>query len=150
VATRTAFGDALAAAGGTHPDLVVLDGEVADSTRAEAFAKQHPDRFFEFYIAEQQMLAAALGMQARGRVPVAATCAAFFTRAYDSVRMGAISRANLKLAGSHAGVSTGEDGSSQMGLEDLAMFRAVHGSVVLYPCDANQTTALVNEMISEP
>ncbi len=149
VATRTAFGDALAAAGDTHPDLVVLDGEVADSTRTEAFAKQHPDRFFEFYIAEQQMLAAALGMQARGLVPVAATFAAFFTRAYDFVRMGAISRANLKLAGSHAGVSIGEDGPSQMGLEDLAMFRAVHGSVVLYPCDANQTAALVNEMVAE-
>jgi transketolase len=149
VATRTAFGDALAAAGGTHPDLVVLDGEVADSTRTEAFAKQHPDRFFEFYIAEQQMLAAALGMQARGLVPVVSTFAAFFTRAYDFVRMGAISRANLKLAGSHAGVSIGEDGPSQMGLEDLAMFRAVHASVVLYPCDANQTAALVNEMVAE-
>jgi transketolase len=149
VATRTAFGDALAAAGGSHPELVVLDGEVADSTRTEAFAKQYPDRFFEFYIAEQQMLAAALGMQARGLVPVAATFAAFFTRAYDFVRMGAISRANLKLVGSHAGVSIGEDGPSQMGLEDLAMFRAVHGSVVLYPCDANQTAALVNELVAE-
>jgi transketolase len=149
MATRTAFGDALAAAGGSHPDLVVLDGEVADSTRTEAFAKQHPDRFFEFYIAEQQMLAAALGMQARGLVPVAATFAAFFTRAYDFVRMGAISQANLKLAGSHAGVSIGEDGPSQMGLEDLAMFRAVHGSVVLYPCDANQTAALVDELLAE-
>jgi transketolase len=149
VATRTAFGEALVAAGGTHPNLVVLDGEVADSTRTAAFGEKYPDRFFEFYIAEQQMVAAALGMQALGLVPVAATFAAFFTRAYDFVRMGAISQANLKLAGSHAGVSIGEDGPSQMGLEDLALFRAVHGSTVLYPCDANQTAALVPEMLNE-
>ena len=149
VATRTAFGEALAALGGARQDLVVLDGEVSDSTKTEAFAKAYPDRFFECYIAEQQMVAAALGMQARGLVPFAATFAAFFTRAHDFVRMAAISRANLKLAGSHAGVSIGEDGPSQMGLEDLAMFRAVHGSVVLYPCDANQTASLVAEMASD-
>jgi transketolase len=146
VPTRTAFGEALAAVGGAREDVVVLDGEVSDSTRTDAFAKAHPQRLFECYIAEQQMVAAALGMQARGLVPFAATFAAFFTRAHDFIRMAAITRANLKLVGSHAGVSIGEDGPSQMGLEDLAMFRAVHGSVVLYPCDANQTAALVAEM----
>jgi transketolase len=146
VPTRTAFGEALAAVGGAREDVVVLDGEVSDSTRTDAFAREHPQRFFECYIAEQQMVAAALGMQARGLVPFAATFAAFFTRAHDFIRMAAITRANLKLVGSHAGVSIGEDGPSQMGLEDLAMFRAVHGSVVLYPCDANQTAALVAEM----
>jgi transketolase len=146
VATRTAFGLALAAVGGARQDLVVLDGEVSDSTRTDTFAKQYPDRFFECYIAEQEMVGTALGLQARGWVPVAATFAAFLTRAHDFIRMAAISRANLKLAGSHAGVSIGEDGPSQMGLEDLAMFRAVHGSVVLYPCDANQTAALVAEL----
>jgi transketolase len=142
VATRTAFGAALAAIGVARPDVVVLDGEVSDSTRTGEFARQHPDRFFEMFIAEQQMTAAALGMQARGWVPFAATFAAFWARAYDFIRMAAISRANLKLIGSHAGVSIGQDGPSQMGLEDLAMFRAVHDSVVLYPCDANQAAAL--------
>ncbi|MGN6175733.1 MAG: transketolase [Streptosporangiaceae bacterium] len=149
VATRAAFGDALAAVGAAREDVVVLDGEVSDSTRTEAFADKYPDRFFECYIAEQQMVAAALGMQARGLVPFAATFAAFFTRAFDFVRMAAISRANLKLVGSHAGVSIGEDGPSQMGLEDLALFRAVHGSVVLYPCDANQTAALVSTLAAD-
>ncbi|HEY7013788.1 MAG TPA: transketolase [Streptosporangiaceae bacterium] len=146
VATRAAFGEALAAVGDAREDVVALDGEVSDSTKTDAFAKAHPDRFFEFYIAEQQMVAAALGLQARGFVPFVSTFAAFLSRAYDFVRMAAISRANLKLVGSHAGVSIGEDGPSQMGLEDLALFRAVHGSVVLYPCDANQTAALVAEM----
>jgi transketolase len=146
VPTRTAFGEALAAVGGALEDVVVLDGEVSDSTRTDIFAQQYPDRFFECYIAEQQMVGMALGLQARGLVPFAVTFAAFLTRAHDFVRMAAISRANLKLVGSHAGVSIGEDGPSQMGLEDLAMFRAVHGSVVLYPCDANQTAALVAEL----
>ena len=140
-ATRTAFGAALAAIGTARPDVVVLDGEVSDSTRTEEFARQHPDRFFEMFIAEQQLAAAALGMQARGWLPFAATFAAFWARAYDFIRMAAVSQANLKFAGSHAGVSIGQDGPSQMGLEDLAMFRAVHGSVVLYPCDANQAAA---------
>jgi transketolase len=143
VATRTAFGDALAALGDLRPDVVVLDGEVADSSKTQSFADKHPDRFFECYIAEQQMIATALGMQARGWVPFACTFAAFLTRAYDFIRMAAISRANLKLVGSHAGVSIGQDGPSQMGLEDIAALRAVHGSVVLCPCDANQTSALV-------
>ncbi|MDQ7905084.1 transketolase [Phytohabitans sp. ZYX-F-186] len=145
-ATRTAYGRALVALGDARGDVVVLDGEVADSTRTEYFAGAHPDRFFECYIAEQQMLAAAVGMQARGWTPFAATFAAFWTRAFDFVRMAAVSRANLRLCGSHAGVSIGQDGPSQMGLEDLAAFRAVHGSTVLYPCDANQTADLVAAM----
>ena len=123
-----------------------LDGEVADSTHAYRFAEAHPDRFFEMYIAEQLMLGAAVGMQARGWKPYVATFAAFLTRAYDFVRMAAIGRADLRLCGSHAGVAIGEDGPSQMGLEDLAAFGAVHSSTVLYPCDANQTARLVEAM----
>ncbi|MEV5409002.1 transketolase [Thermopolyspora sp. NPDC052614] len=146
VATRDAFGAALEALGSARGNVVALDGEVADSTRTEAFAGAHPERFFEFYIAEQQMVAAAIGMQRRGWVPYVATFAAFFTRAYDFVRMAAISRADVRLVGSHAGVSIGADGPSQMGLEDLAAFRAVHGSTVLYPCDANQAAALTAAM----
>ncbi|MEU6040018.1 transketolase [Actinomadura sp. NPDC047616] len=146
VATRNAFGQALSALGTARGDVVALDGEVSDSTRSEFFAKEHPERFFECYIAEQQMVAAAVGMQARGWVPFASTFAAFLTRAYDFVRMAAVSRANVNLVGSHAGVAIGPDGPSQMGLEDLAAFRAVHGSTVLYPCDANQTARLVEAM----
>ncbi|MEU5025322.1 transketolase [Streptomyces milbemycinicus] len=149
VATRDAFGQALAALGTARGDVVVLDGEVGDSTRTELFAKEHPERFFECYIAEQQLVAAAIGIQARGWTPYASTFAAFFTRAYDFVRMASISRADLNLVGSHAGVAIGEDGPSQMGLEDLAAFRAVHGSTVLYPCDANQTARLTAEMAEE-
>jgi transketolase len=146
VATRTAFGQALAALGDVRPDVVVLDGEVSDSTRTGYFARAHPDRFFEFYIAEQQMLAAAVGMQARGWIPYAATFAAFLTRAYDFIRMAAVSRAGIRLCGSHAGVAIGQDGPSQMGLEDLAALRAVHGSTVLSPCDANQAASLTVTM----
>jgi transketolase len=146
VATRTAFGEAVAAVGEARSEVVVLDGEVADSTRAEYFADAHPDRFVECYIAEQQLVAAAVGLQVRGFVPYAATFAAFLTRAYDFIRMAAVSRANLRLVGSHAGVSIGQDGPSQMGLEDLAMIRAVHGSTVLYPCDANQAAQLTSLM----
>ena len=146
VATRKAFGDALAALGTARGDVVALDGEVSNSTFAEIFAKAHPERFFEMYIAEQQMIAAAVGLQVLGWRPFASTFAAFLTRAYDFVRMAAVSRARLCLSGSHAGVSIGEDGPSQMGLEDIAAFRAVHGSVVLHPCDANQTAKLVAAM----
>ncbi|GAA3230437.1 transketolase [Nonomuraea helvata] len=146
VATRTAFGDALAALGAAREDVVVLDGEVADSTKAEAFAKEFPERFFEMYIAEQELVAAAVGLQVRGWRPYAATFAAFLTRAYDFIRMAGVSRASIRLVGSHAGVSIGEDGPSQMGLEDMAMMRAVYGSTVLYPCDANQAAALTVEM----
>ncbi|GAA3143177.1 transketolase [Streptomyces rectiviolaceus] len=146
VATRTAFGQALAALGTARGDIVALDGEVGDSTRAEYFAKEHPDRYFECYIAEQQLVAAAVGLAARGWIPYASTFAAFLTRAHDFIRMAAISGAGINLVGSHAGVAIGQDGPSQMGLEDLAMFRAVHGSTVLYPCDAHQTGRLVAQM----
>jgi transketolase len=146
VATRTAFGQALSALGTARGDVVALDGEVADSTRTEFFAKEHPDRFFECYIAEQQLVATAVGMQVRGWVPYAATFAAFLTRAYDFIRMATVSRADLNLVGSHAGVAIGADGPSQMGLEDLAALRALHGSTVLYPCDANQTAQLTAAM----
>ena len=146
VATRKAYGDALAAVGAAHPDVVSVDGEVSNSTFAETFAKAHPDRYFEMYIAEQQMIAAAVGLQAVGWRPFASTFAAFLSRAYDFVRMAAISRATFALCGSHAGVSIGEDGPSQMALEDIAALRAVHGSTVLHPCDANQTAKLVAAM----
>ncbi|MGW1023800.1 transketolase [Streptomyces sp. NPDC002577] len=149
VATRDAYGQALAALGTARGDVVALDGEVSDSTRSEFFAKEHPERFFECYIAEQQMVAAAVGLAARGWVPYASTFAAFFTRAYDFVRMASISGADINLVGSHAGVAIGADGPSQMGLEDLAMFRAVHDSTVLYPCDANQAAHLVAAMAEQ-
>ncbi|MGP3963693.1 transketolase [Nonomuraea sp. 3N208] len=146
VATRTAYGEALKAVGAARGDVVALDGEVADSTKTETFGAAFPERFFEMYIAEQQMVAAAVGLQVRGWKPYAATFAAFFTRAHDFIRMAAVSRASIRLVGSHAGVAIGEDGPSQMGLEDLAMLRALYGSTVLYPCDANQAAALVAEM----
>jgi transketolase len=144
--TRVAFGEALAALGGTRPDVVVLDGEVSDATGTASFAAAYPERFFECCIAEQQMLAAAIGMQVRGWVPFAVTFAAFFTRAYDFIRMAAVSRASIRLVGSHSGTSIGADGPSQMGLEDLAALRAVHGSTVLCPCDANQAVWLTAVM----
>ena len=148
-ATRSAYGDALKALGAALPDVVGLDGEVSNSTYAEYFAKAYPDRYFEQYIAEQQLVASAVGMQVRGYKPFASTFAAFFARAYDFIRMAAISRANIKLSGSHAGVSIGEDGPSQMALEDLAMMRAVFGSTVLYPSDANQAAQLVALMADQ-
>jgi transketolase len=146
VPTRKAYGDAITAVGRARGDVVALDGEVSNSTYSEIFREALPDRYFEMYIAEQQMVAAAVGLQVRKWKPYASTFAAFLTRAYDFVRMAAVSRANIRLSGSHAGVSIGEDGPSQMGLEDLAAFRAVHGSTVLYPCDANQTAKLVAAM----
>lgn len=149
VATRNAYGEALAALGAARPEIVALDGEVSDSTRSEFFAKQHPDRFFECYIAEQELVATAVGMAVRGWLPFASTFAAFLTRAHDFLRMATVSRVGLCLSGSHAGVAIGEDGPSQMGLEDLAMFRALNESTVLYPCDANQTAQLVAEMAEE-
>jgi transketolase len=150
VATRKAYGDALKALGAARSEVVALDAEVSNSTHADEFAKAHRDRFFEMYIAEQQLVAAAVGLQVRGFVAFASSFAAFFTRAYDFIRMAAISRANLRLVGSHAGVSIGEDGPSQMALEDLAMLRAVHGSTVLYPSDATGTAALVAAMADLP
>jgi transketolase len=145
VATRKAYGDALAALG-ARSDVVAMDGEVSNSTFADEFAKAYPERFFEMFISEQQLVAAAVGFSVRGYVPFASTFAAFFTRAYDFLRMAAISEANIRLAGSHAGVEIGADGPSQMALEDLAMLRAVHGSAVLYPSDATSAAALVLAM----
>lgn len=146
IATRDAYGQALAALGTARGDIVAIDGEVGDSTRAEYFAKEHPERYFECYIAEQLMVGVAVGMAARGWVPYASTFAAFLTRAHDFIRMASISGSGINLVGSHAGCSIGEDGPSQMGLEDLAMFRSAYGSTVLYPCDANQTARLVAAM----
>jgi transketolase len=145
IATRKAFGESLAAVG-ARSDVVALDGEVDNSTHAEDFAKVYPERYFEMFIAEQQLTAAAVGLSVRGYIPFAATFAAFFTRAFDFIRMAAISGANIRLCGSHAGVEIGADGPSQMALEDLAMMRAVHGSTVLYPSDATSTAYLVREM----
>jgi transketolase len=150
VATRKAYGDALVALGARDPKVVALDGEVKNSTFALEFAQAHPARYFEMFIAEQQLVAAATGLAARGYKPFASTFAAFFTRAYDFIRMGAISLANLRLVGSHAGVEIGADGPSQMALEDLAMMRAVHGSTVLYPADGTSTAALVEAMAATP
>jgi transketolase len=146
VATRKAYGDALAALGKARGDVVALDGEVSNSTFADEFRDALPERYFEMYIAEQQMVATAVGMQVLGWKPFASTFAAFLSRAYDFIRMSAISRANYCLCGSHAGISIGEDGPSQMALEDIASIRAVHGSTVLHPCDGNQTAKLVAKM----
>lgn len=145
-ATRGAYGAALKAIGAARGDVVALDGEVSNSTHSQDFAEEFPDRYFEMFIAEQQMLAAAVGMSVRNYAPFASSFAAFWTRAFDFIRMAAVSGANLRLSGSHAGVSIGEDGPSQMALEDIAMMRAVHGSTVLQPSDANQTARLVAQM----
>ncbi|HAM52129.1 MAG TPA: transketolase [Nitrospiraceae bacterium] len=145
VATRHAYGNALVRIFPQFPEMVVLDGEVSNSTFAEIFKKAYPERFFEMYIAEQNMVGTALGLSRRGKVPFVSTFAAFFTRAFDQIRMSRYSDANIKFCGSHAGVSIGEDGSSQMGLEDIAMFRTLLDSVVLYPCDAVSTERLVEE-----
>ena len=150
VATRQAYGDALVALGARDPRVVALDGEVSNSTFANQFAHTYPDRYFEMFIAEQQMVAAATGLAVRGYRPFASTFAAFLTRAYDFIRMAAISGVDLRLVGSHAGVEIGADGPSQMALEDLAMLRAVHGSTVLYPSDATSTAALVDAMAATP
>jgi len=150
VAVRKAFGDALVALGANRPELVVLDGEVSNSTHTEEFHEAYPDRFFEIYIAEQQLVSAAVGLAVMRKTAFAATFAAFLSRAFDQIRMAAISNATIRLCGTHPGVSIGEDGPSQMALEDMAMMRAVHGSTVLYPCDANQTAQLVASMADLP
>lgn len=146
MATREAYGNALVRLGKVDPRVVALDGDTKNSTFAEKFAKQFPERFTECFIAEQNMVGVATGFAARGKIPFASTFAAFLTRACDQIRIAGISGTNLKLVGSHAGVSIGEDGPSQMGLEDLAILRAVPGSVVLYPCDAVSTEKLVEQM----
>jgi transketolase len=142
-ATRKAYGDALVALGNARGDVIAIDGEVGNSTYSEEFKEAHPERFVQAYIAEQQLLSYAVGFGVRGWRPFAATFAAFLSRAYDFVRMAAVSRANIVLTGSHAGVSIGEDGPSQMALEDIASLRAVHGSTVLYPSDPNQAAELL-------
>ena len=147
VATRKAYGNALVRLYPKYPNMVVLDAEVSNSTYSEIFKKVYPQNFFEMFIAEQNMVGAAIGFSARGKIPFISTFAAFFTRAFDQIRMSQYSRANIKFIGSHAGVSIGEDGSSQMGLEDLAMFRTLLGSVVLYPSDAVSAEKLVEEAI---
>ena len=149
VATRKAYGDALVALG-ARPEVVALDGEVGNSTYAGQFAAAYPDRFFEMFIAEQQLIAAAVGLAVRGYVPFASTFAAFFSRGYDFLRMAGISGANIKLCGSHAGTEIGPDGPSQMALEDLAALRAIHGSTVLYPADATAAAALTAQMADTP
>ena len=146
VATRRAYGDAVTALGARDPRVVALDGEVSNSTYADTFAKAHPGRYFEMFIAEQQMVASAVGLSVRGYKPFASTFAAFLTRAHDFIRMAAVSHASVRLVGSHAGVEIGADGPSQMGLEDLAMMRAVQGSSVFYPSDAVSAAALVDVM----
>ncbi|OIP60296.1 MAG: transketolase [Nitrospirae bacterium CG2_30_41_42] len=145
VATRKAYGKALVRIFQQFPTMVVLDAEVGNSTFAEIFKGIYPWQFFEMYIAEQNMVGAALGLSRRGKIPFVSTFAAFFTRAFDQIRMSQYSDANIKFVGSHAGVSIGEDGPSQMGLEDIAMFRAILNSVVLYPSDAVSTEKLVEE-----
>jgi transketolase len=145
VPTRRAYGNALKRIYPKFPDMVVLDAEVSNSTYSEIFQEAYPERFFEMYIAEQNMVGTALGLQCRGKTPFVSTFAAFLTRAFDQIRMSQYSKANIKFCGSHAGVSIGEDGPSQMGLEDIAMFRAILDSVVLYPSDAVSTEKLVEE-----
>jgi transketolase len=146
VATRAAYGAALVALGAANPRIVALDGEVSNSTGAAEFARQHPARYFEMFIAEQQLVASAVGFSVRQYIPFASTFAAFLTRAHDFIRMAAVSRANICLVGSHAGVEIGADGPSQMALEDLAMMRSIYGATVLYPSDATSAAALVGLM----
>ena len=145
VATREAYGTAIAKLGAADDRIVALDADVKNSTFSEKFEQQHPARFYESFIAEQVMIGAAMGLAARGAIPFPSTFAAFLTRAYDFIRMAAISNVNIKMAGSHAGVSIGEDGPSQMALEDLAMMRAQPNIAVLYPCDAVSTERLLEK-----
>ncbi len=147
MATREAYGVALTELGKTSENVVALDAEVSNSTFSDKFKKDFPERFFEMFIAEQNMVGAAVGLAARGKIPFVSTFAAFFTRAFDQLRMAAYSAANIKCVGSHCGVSIGEDGTSQMGLEDIALFRSIFGSIVLYPSDAVATRELVKELM---
>ena len=146
VATREAYGFALKRLGAVNPHIVAASGDVKNSTFSEIFQNAFPDHFFQGYIAEQNLVSLGVGLAARGKVPFLDTFACFLSRAYDNVRMAAISRANINLCGSHCGVSIGEDGPSQMALEDIAMFRAVHGSAVFYPSDAMSTERLTETM----
>jgi len=145
VATRGGYGIGLAKLGKANPNVVALDGDTKNSTYSEQFMESYPDRFFEMFIAEQNLVGAGIGLAKRGKIPFVSTFAAFLSRGYDQIRMSAISQANIKYAGSHCGVSIGEDGPSQMGLEDIAMFRAIPDGVVLYPSDAVAAERLVAE-----
>ncbi len=145
IATRSGYGVGLAKLGSVNPSVVALDGDTKNSTYAEQFMELHPNRYFEMFIAEQNLVGAGIGLAKRGKIPFVSTFAAFLSRAYDQIRMSAISQANIKYAGSHCGVSIGEDGPSQMGLEDIAMFRAIPGAAVLYPSDAVAAERLVAE-----
>lgn len=143
LATRHAYGNALAKLGAVDQEVVSLDAEVSNSTYAEVFRQIFPERFFEMYLAEQNMVSTAVGLAQTGKMPFVSSFAAFLTRAFDQIRMAQYSQTNIKFVGSHAGVSIGHDGPSQMGLEDLAMFRSIQDSVVLYPSDAVSTEKLV-------
>ena len=148
ISTRKAFGEALLELGSYNPSLVSLDAEVSNSTYSEIFGQKYPDRFFEMFIAEQNMVGAAIGLAKRGKIPFVSTFSAFFSRAHDQIRMASYAKANIKFVGSHAGVSIGEDGASQMGLEDIAMFRSLQDSVVLYPSDAVSTQKLIEAAVN--
>ncbi|MBI4264803.1 MAG: transketolase [Acidobacteria bacterium] len=150
IATREAYGAALARLAAGDDRIVALDADVKNSTYSEKFEQQHPQRFYQTFIAEQAMMGAAMGLASRGAIPFPSTFAAFLTRAYDFIRMAAISNLNVKIAGSHAGLSIGEDGPSQMGLEDLAIMRAQPNVTVLYPCDGVSTERLVERMAYHP
>jgi transketolase len=150
VATREAYGFALKRLGAVNPHIVAMSGDVKNSTFSEIFQDAFPDRFVQGYIAEQNIVSTGVGLAAHGKVPFLDTFACFLSRAYDNVRMAAISRANINLCGSHCGVSIGEDGPSQMALEDIAMFRAVHGSAVFYPSEAISTERLTETMARRP
>jgi len=150
IATREAYGDAIARLGATDDRIVALDADVKNSTFSDKFEQQHPGRFYQNFIAEQVMMGAAMGLASRGAIPFPSTFAAFLTRAYDFIRMAAVSNLNVKMAGSHAGVSIGEDGPSQMALEDLAMMRAQPNIAVLYPCDGVSTERLVERAAYHP
>ncbi len=150
LATRQAYGKALAELGRVHPGVVALDGDTKNSTYSQEFLKEFPERFVECFIAEQNMVGTAVGLSTTGKIPFASTFACFLTRAYDQIRMGAVSQANFNLCGSHCGVSIGPDGPSQMALEDIAMMRAIPGSSVFYPSDAVSTYRLVGIAAETP
>jgi transketolase len=150
LSTRKAYGMALLELAKTEPNLVVLDAETGNSTFTENFAKAHPDKFIESFIAEQNMVGMALGLSRRGKIPFVSTFAAFFTRAFDQIRMSQYSNGNIKFVGSHSGVSIGEDGASQMALEDLAMMRSVQNMRVLYPSDGTSMMAMVSLTANTP
>ena len=150
IATREAYGYALKKLGAANPHIVATSGDVKNSTFSEIFEAAFPDRFFQAYIAEQNMVGVGIGLAARGKVPFVDTFACFLAHACDQIRMASISRANVNFVGSHCGVSIGEDGPSQMALEDLAMFRAIHGAAVFYPSDAVSTERLTEAMARRP